>query len=72
MINVEHLTKRFGVKCAVDDVTFSVSKGEVLGTGSWRANDVHVDHANSLDGTDDLLFVAEFARIQMACANAQI
>src|SRR6201985_582344 len=31
MINVEHLTKRFGVKCAVDDVTFSVSKGEVLG-----------------------------------------
>jgi ABC-2 type transport system ATP-binding protein len=25
------LTKRFGVKCAVDDVTFSVSKGEVLG-----------------------------------------
>jgi ABC-2 type transport system ATP-binding protein len=31
MINVEHLTKRFGTKCAVDDVTFSVSKGEVLG-----------------------------------------
>lgn len=31
MINVERLTKRFGVKCAVDDVTFSVSKGEVLG-----------------------------------------
>ena len=31
MINVEHLTKRFGVKCAVDDATFSVSKGEVLG-----------------------------------------
>jgi ABC-2 type transport system ATP-binding protein len=31
MINVEHLTKRFGVKCAVDDVSFSVSKGEVLG-----------------------------------------
>jgi ABC-2 type transport system ATP-binding protein len=31
MINVEHLTKRFGAKCAVDDVSFSVSKGEVLG-----------------------------------------
>jgi ABC-2 type transport system ATP-binding protein len=31
MINVEHLTKRFGAKCAVDDVTFSVNKGEVLG-----------------------------------------
>jgi ABC-2 type transport system ATP-binding protein len=31
MINVERLTKRFGAKCAVDDVTFSVSKGEVLG-----------------------------------------
>jgi ABC-2 type transport system ATP-binding protein len=31
MINVEHLTKMFGAKCAVDDVTFSVRKGEVLG-----------------------------------------
>ena len=31
MINVEHLTKRFGAKCAVDDISFSVSKGEVLG-----------------------------------------
>jgi ABC-2 type transport system ATP-binding protein len=31
MINVEHLTKMFGAKCAVDDVTFSVGKGEVLG-----------------------------------------
>jgi ABC-2 type transport system ATP-binding protein len=31
MINVEHLTKMFGAKCAVDDVTFSVKKGEVLG-----------------------------------------
>jgi ABC-2 type transport system ATP-binding protein len=31
MISVEHLTKTFGAKCAVDDVTFSVNKGEVLG-----------------------------------------
>ena len=31
MINVEHLSKMFGAKCAVDDVSFSVSKGEVLG-----------------------------------------
>jgi ABC-2 type transport system ATP-binding protein len=31
MINVEHLTKMFGAKCAVDDVAFSVKKGEVLG-----------------------------------------
>jgi ABC-2 type transport system ATP-binding protein len=31
MINVEHLTKTFGPKCAVDDISFSVAKGEVLG-----------------------------------------
>jgi ABC-2 type transport system ATP-binding protein len=31
MITVEHLTKTFGPKRAVDDVTFTVEKGEVLG-----------------------------------------
>ena len=31
MIEVENLTRRFGAKKAVDDVSFSVSKGEVLG-----------------------------------------
>ena len=30
MIQVEHLTKRYGPKTAIDDVTFSVEKGEVL------------------------------------------
>ncbi len=30
MIHVEHLTKRYGPKTAIDDVTFSVEKGEVL------------------------------------------
>jgi len=31
MIEVENLTRRFGAKRAVDDVSFSVNKGEVLG-----------------------------------------
>ncbi len=31
MIEVEHLTKRFGTVTAVDDVTFRVEKGEILG-----------------------------------------
>ena len=31
MIEVENLTKKFGTKTAVDDLSFSVKKGEVLG-----------------------------------------
>ncbi|MBV8175704.1 MAG: ATP-binding cassette domain-containing protein, partial [Verrucomicrobia bacterium] len=31
MITVEKLTKRFGPKLAVDNISFSVQKGEVLG-----------------------------------------
>ena len=31
MIDVKHLTKRFGPKVAVDDLSFTVNKGEVLG-----------------------------------------
>ena len=31
MIQVEHLTKRFGLATAVEDVTFEVQKGEILG-----------------------------------------
>ena len=31
MIKVEHLVKRFGLRTAVDDVSFSVEKGTVLG-----------------------------------------
>src|SRR3981081_1743305 len=31
MIIVEHLTKSFGRKLAVDNISFSVGKGEVLG-----------------------------------------
>ncbi len=31
MIEVNHLTKQFGHKAAVDDISFSVEKGEVLG-----------------------------------------
>jgi ABC-2 type transport system ATP-binding protein len=31
LIEIERLTKRFGAFCAVDDVSFTVAKGEVLG-----------------------------------------
>jgi ABC-2 type transport system ATP-binding protein len=31
MIEVEHLTKRFGATLAVDDVSFTVMPGEVVG-----------------------------------------
>ena len=31
MIEVRNLTKRYGTKTAIADVTFSVEKGEVLG-----------------------------------------
>src|SRR5258707_13492948 len=31
MIEVENLTKRYGPRTAVDDVTFRVHKGEILG-----------------------------------------
>ncbi len=31
MIEVENLTKQFGAKCAVDNLSFTVNKGEVLG-----------------------------------------
>lgn len=31
LIEIEHLTKRFGTFIAVDDVSFSVARGEVLG-----------------------------------------
>jgi ABC-2 type transport system ATP-binding protein len=31
VIHVSHLTKRYGAKVAVDDVSFAVAKGEVLG-----------------------------------------
>ena len=31
MISIKHLVKRFGPFAAVDDISFDVSKGEVLG-----------------------------------------
>jgi ABC-2 type transport system ATP-binding protein len=31
LIEIEHLSKRFGPFTAVDDVNFTVTKGEVLG-----------------------------------------
>ncbi len=31
MIKIEHLVKRYGDKCAVDDISFTVKKGEIVG-----------------------------------------
>ncbi|HEX9585138.1 MAG TPA: ABC transporter ATP-binding protein, partial [Gammaproteobacteria bacterium] len=31
MVEIEHLTKRFGSLIAIDDVSFSLARGEVLG-----------------------------------------
>ena len=31
MLEISHLTRRFGVLTAVDDISFSVAPGEVLG-----------------------------------------
>lgn len=31
MIEIKNVTKRYGTKLAVDDVTFTINKGEVLG-----------------------------------------
>ncbi|HNC96438.1 MAG TPA: gliding motility-associated ABC transporter ATP-binding subunit GldA, partial [Myxococcota bacterium] len=31
MIDVQHLTKSYGPRVAVDDVSFSIGKGEVVG-----------------------------------------
>lgn len=36
MIEARHLTKFFGQKAALDDISFTVEKGEVLGfLGPW-------------------------------------
>ena len=41
MIKVENLVKSFGPKFAVDDVSFSVERGEVLGDRSTDPGVVH-------------------------------
>ena len=46
MIDVEHITRDFGVNRAVDDVTFSVAQGEVVGlpgpTGAGKTTTLRV------------------------------
>ena len=31
MIKIEHLVKNYGSNCAVDDISFEVEKGEIVG-----------------------------------------
>ena len=31
MIKIEHLVKNYGTTCAVDDISFSVEEGEIVG-----------------------------------------
>ncbi len=31
MVEIQHLTKNFGTQAAVNDISFSVGKGEILG-----------------------------------------
>ena len=31
MIKIEHLVKNYGSNCAVDDISFEVKKGEIVG-----------------------------------------
>ena len=31
MIKIEHLVKNYGSNCAVDDISFEVGEGEILG-----------------------------------------
>ena len=31
MIKIEHLVKNYGANCAVDDISFEIAKGEVVG-----------------------------------------
>ena len=54
MIKVENLTKAFGPKLAVNDVSFTVERGEVLGfLGPERRGQVHHDaHGDGLHPAD--------------------
>ena len=53
MIQVEHLTKRYGLLTAIKDVTFEVNKGEILGfLGAQRRgkDDNHAHPVGLLSG----------------------
>lgn len=63
MIQIENLVKRFGSKYAVDDISFSIDEGEVVGfLGPNGAGQIHdheyhhrlyvVDVRNRLDRRD--------------------
>ena len=44
MIELKHVTKRYGAKCAVNDISFTINKGEVLGfLGAQRCGQEHHD-----------------------------
>ncbi len=63
MIHVEHLTKRYGPKTAIDDVTFSVDKGQVLAflgpNGAGKTTTMRI-LTGSLPATSGIARVAGF------------
>ena len=63
MIQVEHLTKRYGPKTAIDDVTFAVEKGEVLAflgpNGAGKTTTMRI-LAGSLPATSGTAHVAGY------------
>ena len=74
MIEIQNVTKRYGAKCAVDDVTFTIKKGEVLGflgrNGAGKSTTMNIitgyisasEGRVLLDGIDVLEQPREFKR----------
>ena len=42
MIEVQHLTKQYGAKMALNDVSFSVPRGQVLGLLGLNLSLIHI------------------------------
>src|SRR5687768_14689623 len=62
MIEVEHLTKRYGATLAVDDISFSVQKGEIVGflgrNGAGKTTTMRI-LTGSLGATDGRALVGD-------------
>ena len=57
MIELKHVTKRYGAKCAVNDISFTINKGEVLGflgrNGAGKSTTMNIitGYISATDGT---------------------